>query len=310
MKQVSKHFNRPISLWGAGSVLEALHEVNLDISEHAVMGILGEPGSGKTTLSRLALRLLDASSGQVLYEGRDVRHMDRAGLQRLRRETQILFHNPLTAFDPHYRMAQSLAEPLLTHTALHGDALTEKLEQLCHLVGIQPDDLERHPNELAPVQLQRLALARALALNPRFVVFDDPLSALPALHQVQLFKLLRSLVQKRRLTALFTARRSTYLTDLCDQVAVLMHGHIVEVLPGAALGGGAARHPYTQYLHTAPPTNEPATPLDPPLALPPAVPAGCAYHTRCPLAQDICTRQRPALNSLDAAHAIACHVSS
>jgi len=303
--------------------VRALEAVDLALYPGEFLGVVGEPGSGKSTLARLLTNLLPPTSGQLFFEGQDVKKLGREGQQRLHREMQIVFQHPRLAFDPHFTIFQSLAEPLITHTALHGEALEQRVHQLLAQVGVRPEVAQQYPHDLSSSQLQRVAISRALALKPRLLILDDPLCELEPLVQVQVFNLLRGLRSKPQLTGLFNTRRMVFAQQLCERIAVLHWGRLVELAPADVMAQAHARHPYTLALQDAPPPAPPGASaastfdLTGPLAAPagetgaepgaPPIPAGCSYHPRCPLAIPLCAQVPPALAQVSEGHWVACH---
>ncbi len=310
-RRLTKYYDPPPGLFRqSGPALRALEEVSLAIAPGEVLGVIGAAGSGKSTLGRVLIHLLPPTAGQVFFEGQEVRSLDRDGQQRLRRQTQIVFQHPHAAFDPHYTLYQSLIEPLTTHTDLHGEALQQRVQQMLQQVGLRPELLGQYPRALNTAQLQRAALARALALEPRFLVLDDPLGELEPMNQVQLLALLEKLRHKLGFTALFAGRRPALVLRLSDRAAVLLHGRLVELAPAAALAQGQALHPHTQALQAVPPPQpHPPGRADYPPASHPAPPEeGCSFRQHCPLAAPICAQAQPALCEARPGHWVACHL--
>lgn len=311
-RHLTKYYDPPPGLFRqSGPPRRALEDVSLSIAPGEVLGVIGEAGSGKTTLGRLLVNLLAPTSGQVFFAGQEVHSLDRDGLQRLRRQTQIVFQHPHAAFDPHYTLYQSLIEPLTTHTSLRGEALDRRVQQLLQQVALRLELLGQYPRALNAAQLQRAALARALALEPRFLVLDDPLSELEPMNQVQFLTLLEKLRHKLGFTALFTSRRPALTLRLSDRAAVLLHGRLVELAPAAALAQGKALHPHTQALQAAPPPPTPPLPSSradaPPTSRPFLSEAGCSFRLLCPLAVTECAQVQPPLREARSGHWVACH---
>jgi len=303
--------------------VRALEAIDLAIYPGEFLGVVGEAGTVKTTLARLLSNMLPPTSGRLFFDGQEVKKLDREGQQRLHREIQIVFQHPRTAFDPHFTIFQSLAEPLTTHTPLHGELLEQRIQQLLMQVGVRPEVAEQHPHDLNNAQLQRIAIARALALKPRFLILDDPLCELEPLAQVQVFNLLRGLRSRLQLTGLFNTRRMVFAQEFSDRIAVLHWGRLVELAPVAVVAQDQARHPYTLALKAAPAALHQITSVSTPeltwplvaatndpgagATLPPPIPAGCSYHLHCPLAIDACARAQPAFSQVGDGHWVACH---
>jgi len=294
-------------------VVRALDGVDLAIQRQETLGIVGESGCGKTTLGRTILRLLTPTSGQILFDGEDITMLKGRALRTYRQHMQMVFQNPYSSFDPRATVLQSLAEPLKTHTVLRGEALVRRARELLQQTGMPGDILYRYPHEFSGGQLQRIAVARALALNPKFIVLDEPTSALDVSVQAQIINLLQELQRSLHLTYLFITHDLSVVQHISDRIAVMYLGKVVELSPTEALFDDGARHPYTQALLSAAPI------LDPELRRkriilpgnvpdPASPPSGCRFHPRCPLAQDVCTRVEPELKPLQDGHWVACHL--
>lgn len=294
--------------------VRALEDVNLAIYRQETLGVVGESGCGKTTLARVLLDLVKPTSGKVIFEGQDLSALDRNALRSLRREMQIVFQNPYSSFDPRFSMFRSLSEPLTTHTDLQGEALEQRARQLVRQVGMPEDSLFRYPHEFSGGQLQRLAIARALALNPKFVVLDEPTSALDVSVQAQIINLLRNLQRRLKLTYLFISHDLSVIQYISDRIAVMYLGKVVELIASRSLIDGQAQHPYTRALLSAVPEVHPENKrehIEMPHNVPDAVrpPSGCSFHPRCPFALEICSQVEPPLEQLGEGHWSACHLN-
>jgi oligopeptide transport system ATP-binding protein len=294
--------------------VRALEDVNLTIHQQETLGVVGESGCGKTTLGRVLLDLIPATSGQVLFEGRDLRAVDKRQRRSLRRKMQIVFQNPYSSFDPRFSVQRSLTEPLLTHTRLRGADLEGQARQLLEQVGMPAEALQRYPHEFSGGQLQRIAVARALALSPQFIVLDEPTSALDVSVQAQILNLLRGLQRQLQLTYLFISHDLSVVEYISDRIAVMYLGKVVELITTPDLIAGRAQHPYTQVLLTAVPQVF-STQQRRQAALPGGVtgavrpPAGCSFHPRCPFAMDVCRQVEPPLVQIGEGHLSACHLN-
>lgn len=313
-RRLSKYFYpRRGLLSSKKGAVRALEDVNLTIYRQETLGVVGESGCGKTTLGRVLLNLVKPSSGQVIFEGQDLTALERDALRRLRREMQIVFQNPYSSFDPRFSMFRSLAEPLTTHTDLRGATLEQRARELTRQVGMPEDALSRYPHEFSGGQLQRMAIARALALNPKFIVLDEPTSALDVSVQAQILNLLRNLQHRFKLTYLFISHDLSVVQYISDRIAVMYLGKVVELIAAPALVEGKAQHPYTRALLSAipevHPENKPeriAMPSKAPDTARP--PSGCSFHPRCPFAMEICAQVEPSLEQISAGHWSACHL--
>jgi oligopeptide/dipeptide ABC transporter ATP-binding protein len=292
-------------------VVRAVDDVGFTIARGQVLGLVGESGSGKTTVGRLVLRLLDATSGRVSFDGTDLAQLDRRALRRFRKRMQIIFQDPYASLNP-----RESVRAMLTHAqALHGLGTAgdrpARAAALLDRVGLSAEVLDRYPHEFSGGQRQRLVIARALAVEPEFLVADEPVSALDVSIQAQVVNLLADLRDELGLTMLFIAHDLAVVEHLADHVAVMFLGRVMEMAPKAALFARPA-HPYTQALLAAVPVAVPGrrrpravlagevpSPLDPP--------SGCVFRTRCPRAEAICADERPALAAVGADHVSACH---
>jgi len=291
--------------------LRAVDRVDLQVGAGEVLGIVGESGCGKTTLGRALVGLVEPAAGTLRVEGRDVATLSREQRRELTRDVQMVFQDPSSALNPRKRVRQVLALPFEAHGLPVDDA---RIRELVELVGLAPEHLERWPHELSGGQRQRVGIARALALQPKVLVLDEPLSALDLSIQSQVLNLLVDLQERLALSYVFISHDLSVVEWLCDSVAVMYLGRVVESAPAAALFA-APRHPYTQALLRAIPDPVPHSdraglPLDGDVPSPLHLPAGCAFHTRCPLAQPRCRESVPELRRIGDTdmHLAACHL--
>ncbi|MBI3490720.1 MAG: ABC transporter ATP-binding protein [Acidobacteria bacterium] len=254
-----KHFVRGAGLFRAGTRLAAVDDVSFSIEEGETFGLVGESGSGKTTTGRCMLRLVEPTSGDVRFRGANVLEFSKRRLREARRQMQIVFQDPYSSLNPRMRARQIVEEPLLIHKL--GDRTTRRtrVAELVELVGLNPAHLDRFPHEFSGGQRQRIGLARALALNPSFVILDEPVSALDVSVQAQVVNLLMDLQQQLKLTYLFIAHDLRLVQHICGRVAVMYLGKIVELGPAAAIFA-APQHPYTRALLSAIPVPDPDAP--------------------------------------------------
>jgi oligopeptide transport system ATP-binding protein len=292
--------------------VKAVDGVSLTVRRGEVLGLVGESGCGKSTLARTILQLVPATAGTVVLEGRNLTQADAAGLKAARRHLQMVFQDPFATLNPRLTVYATLAEPLLVHRVCPPAAVPGRVAQLMELVGLAPRLLRKYPHEFSGGQRQRIAIARALALEPRLIIADEPVSALDVSIQAQILNLLAQLVRRMRLSMIFIAHDLSVVKHVSDRVAVMYLGRIVELGPAVEVIE-RPRHPYTRALISAIPGPDPDTARDrrrvvltgdPPSPLNP--PAGCAFHPRCPHADDRCRAAVPPLVLLSGSHEAAC----
>lgn len=302
-----KHF--PVE--GSDDVVRAVDGVTFDVFQGETLGLVGESGCGKSTVGRCVLRLMEPTGGEVLFEGRDVLALGGGSLRALRREMQIIFQDPYASLNPRMRVREIVGEPLVVHGVARGKAeRTERVAELLRRVGLDPDFMARYPHEFSGGQRQRIGIARALALNPKLIVADEPVSALDVSVQAQVVNLLEDLQAELGLTYLFISHGLAVVEHISTRVAVMYLGRIVEVAAAAELYAQPL-HPYTRALLSAIPVPDPGrkreriilrgdvpTPINPP--------SGCRFRTRCPDAIAECAQIDPELREVAPGHTAAC----
>ncbi|MCS6912773.1 MAG: ATP-binding cassette domain-containing protein [Myxococcales bacterium] len=305
-------------LLGPRAAVRAVEDVTLSVWPGETVGLVGESGCGKSTLGRLAVRLLRPTAGQILLQGSDISDLSERQLRPLRRCVQLIFQDPYSSLNPRMSVRQILAEPLRIHRLVRGRAEEEeRIEELLAQVGLRRDALSRYPHEFSGGQRQRIGIARALAVRPRFLVADEPVSALDVSIQAQIINLLCDLQEREGLTYLIISHDLRVIEHMCDRIAVMYLGRLVEVLSRAELV--SPRHPYTEALLSAVPGLDRTRPLHPVMLpgeppSPAAPPPGCVFHPRCPRYElagrpAICREQPPALVALGRTHQVACHLA-
>ena len=319
IKNLTKHFPIQRGFWSKtiGHV-QALNKINLTINKGEIIGIVGESGCGKSTLGKLILRLLEPTSGEVLYKGRNIYSIPNKEFRGLRQKLQIVFQNPYSSLSPRMKIKDIVGEPILIHKLLkEKDSITSRIFELLNLVGIESTFGDKYPHELSGGQRQRIAIARALSLNPEFLVLDEPVSALDVSVQAQILNLLIDLQKKLNLTYLFISHNLSVVSYIATQIAVMYLGHIVEIGEKESIIKNP-KHPYTvALLSTAPITKmtrgqngETTTKkriiLSGEIPDPSNPPSGCTFRTRCPIAKEKCSIEIPPLikhnNQLVACH--------
>jgi oligopeptide transport system ATP-binding protein len=293
-------------------VIRAVDGVSLNIESMHTLGLVGESGCGKTTLGRCILRLIEPTRGKVTFEGKDLISLPTSQLRELRRNMQIVFQNPYSSLDPRMSVLNIVSEPLRAHTSLESNQIHKQVIQLLEQVGMSADYLYRNPHEFSGGQLQRIAIARTLALSPKFIVLDEPTAALDVSVQAQIISLLMELQRNLKLTYLFISHNLPLVYYLSDSIAVMYLGKIVEYA-GASEIFEHPLHPYTEALLSATPSIDPLSrrqriiltgrvpdPANPPL--------GCSFNPRCSKVMDICHQTAPQLTDLGDGHLVSCYL--
>lgn len=291
--------------------VKAVDDISFSIRQGETFGLVGESGCGKSTTGKTIVRLLKPTGGQVLFEGQDI--FAEGKKSDLSQKIQIIFQDPYSSLDPRFTVGRCIAEPMRVHKMGTAKEQEERVRSLMHDVGLRPEAYTKYPHEFSGGQRQRIGVARALALNPSLIVCDEPVSALDVSIQAQILNLMQDLQEKYHLTYLFISHNLAVVEHLCDRVAVMYLGNLVEVAETEELFCHPV-HPYTQALLDAIPVPDPEIPTmqnmlegDVPSLMNP--PTGCCFHTRCPHACEQCSKEKPALRDMGNGHFVACHLA-
>jgi oligopeptide transport system ATP-binding protein len=292
--------------------IKAVDRISFDIYAGETLALVGESGCGKTTTGRVILKLIEPSNGEIVYNDRDITHLDKKGMAPLRREMQIIFQDPYASLNPRLTVGDAIGEPLVAHGMARRAEAKERVLELLRVVGLAPFHYNRYPHEFSGGQRQRVGIARSLVMNPKFIVADEPVSALDVSIQAQIINLLQRIQAEFQLTFLFISHDLGVVRHLSDRVVVMYLGRLAEMTTTEQLFA-EPKHPYTQALLSAVPsvkrrksksrmilTGDVPTPFNPP--------RGCRFHTRCPLAMDVCRTVEPTWHDMGDGHYIACHL--
>ena len=299
-------FNRPVGY------VKAVDDVSFTVNRCETLGVVGESGCGKSTMGRSVLRLIEPTAGEIYYDGTDVRALKPEELRSFRRRMQIIFQDPLSSLDPRYTIDRALAEPLKLHTNMTNAEIHDKVLDLMAQVGLPAFHAHKFPHEFSGGQRQRIGIARAISMNPEFIVCDEPVSALDVSIQSQVLNLLRELQQKMRLSYLFISHDLSVVKYISDRIAVMYLGHIVELATAEELFAHRL-HPYTQALISAIPIPDPHNQrqrivLKGNVPNPANPPKGCPFHERCSQCKEICRQEKPVFQEVAPGHFVSCHL--
>ena len=313
VEHLKKYYPAPSPLFGPKRVVKALDDVSFELDEGETLGLVGESGCGKSTLARQLIRLENPTDGRIFLDGTDLVGLRGGALRAMRGKFQMIFQDPYASLNPRMSVYNALEEALKLHTKLDEAGRAERIGELLRQVGLKEEHARRYPHQFSGGQRQRIGIARALAVNPRFIVADEPVSALDVSVQSQIVNLLQDIQKETGVAFLFIAHDLAVVEHISHRIMVMYLGRLTETGPAHELCGHPA-HPYTRALLSSVPTTRPdrkheriiltgdvPSPLDPP--------SGCRFHPRCPCRQEICTREEPCLRPVDGneKHLCACH---
>jgi oligopeptide transport system ATP-binding protein len=313
IRNLKKHFPVGESLFSRNkSVVKAVDGINLNVEEGETLGLVGESGCGKSTLGRTVLRLIEPTSGEVYFRGKDLLAMHQRELRDLRRQMQIIFQDPYASLNPRMRIGEIVGEGLEIHKLAKGSMKHDRVMALLRQVGLREDYYDRYPHEFSGGQRQRIGIARALAVSPQFIVCDEPVSSLDVSIQAQIINLLQELQENMHLTYLFISHDLRVVEHISHRVAIMYLGKIVEIAQGDTIYRDA-KHPYTKALLSAVPVADQSRKkermvLEGDVPSPVNPPSGCSFHPRCPYREAICDEVEPLLEFGADGHGVACHV--
>ena len=292
--------------------IKAVDGVSFDIFEGETLGLVGESGCGKSTVGRLILGLIKPTSGEIFLEGRNINNISKKELRKIRKDIQVVFQNPYSALDPKMTIEDILSEPLSIHKIVYKYGYSKEVKRLLELVGINPKDAKKFPHEFSGGQRQRICIARAIATRPKFIICDEPVSALDVSVQSQILNLLDDLQKELNVSYLFIAHSLNVIRHVSNRVAVMYLGKIVEMGTTEEIYNNPL-HPYTKALFLSAPVLNPLSNkereiLSGEIPSPIFPPKGCSFHPRCKYATSICSEKRPFLQSIDGSHKVSCHL--
>lgn len=313
VRGLSKHFIIRGGLLGreVGRV-RAVDGLDIEVSRGRTLGLVGESGCGKSTAGRLILRLIEPDTGEVQFEGKDLRQYSGHEMRRLRRDMQFVFQDPYASLNPRMTVGEIIEEALIVHGIGNSDERRDRIATTLASVGLRPEMIDRYPHEFSGGQRQRIGIARALVLEPKLIIADEPLSALDVSVQASVMNLMQDIQERFGIAFILIAHDLAAVEHLSDDVAVMYLGRVVEIARAESIYGNP-KHPYTQILLASVPSLDPRAPrnwnkIEGEIPSPMQPPSGCPFHTRCPAKMDVCSVRRPELQTLPDGGRVACHL--
>ena len=313
VKNLKKYYPITGGIFGKEiGVVKAVDDVSFSVKQGETLGLVGESGCGKSTTGRSLLRLIEPTAGEVIFNGTNITSLKPEEMRKMRRDMQIVFQDPFASLNPRHNVEKILEEPLIVHGVTDADERRRRVRDMLEVVGLSSYHAQRYPHQFSGGQRQRIGIARALMLNPKLIVADEPVSALDVSIQSQVLNLMQDLQRELGLTYLFIAHDLSVVRHISDRVGVMYLGRIVELTTSEQLYRGPL-HPYTQALLSAVPTPDPDVKreriiLQGDLPSPANPPSGCPFHTRCPHVKEECRTVRPAFRDVGGGHFVACHL--
>ncbi len=312
VRDLNKHFEVTSKMGLKTHLVKAVNGVSFNVSEGETLGLVGESGCGKTTTGKLILKLIKPTSGEIYLEGKDINKISSKEMRRIRKDIQVVFQNPYAALDPKMTISDILSEPLSIHKVVFKYDYEKEVKRLLSLVGLSTNDAQKFPHEFSGGQRQRIGIARAIATRPKFIICDEPVSALDVSVQSQILNLLNDLQKELKISYLFIAHGLNVIKHMSDKVGVMYLGKIVEMGAEEDIFNNP-RHPYTKVLLASAPIPDPQVDrerqvIKGEVPSPISMPEGCTFHPRCEYAMEVCKKRAPVLLSIGNGHQVSCHL--